>query len=303
MDFIMLATLFVVVLIQIIILITQQKNGKLVRDFIAQKNSRNFQSDRGGDRPDRFHDRNNNGNRQSRPPRTEQESRPRPPQSPAEPVAAPEGVVDNMEKSLRDINLKLKNAERDQEVARRKFQDNGVEGAGRDQSRRRNPQENRDGNRGGRDGSRGSRDGGRGGRDENRGGRDENRDHRRGGGDRDRNNRNNWRDRNQDRPFQEERQAEASDTDIPATSLPMEADIGAITAPIAAATAPEMNASDFDSDNTEHGRKIMVKRRMINDDQPGENASSDSSTAASDASSENISEKPSSDAGISFGRR
>lgn len=302
MLYLIFATLIVVVLFQIIILINQRKNGKLVGDFIAQRNSRNFQSDRGGDRPDRFRDRNTNGNRPNRPPRTEQESRPRPQVAPAAPVA-PDGAVDNMEKSLRDINLKLKNAEHDQEVARRKFQDNGAGSGNRDENRGSRDGGNRggrDGGRGSRDGSRGSRDGSRGGRDDNRGGRDENRDHRRGGGDRDRN-RNNWRDRNQDRPFQEDQVAESADVEVQEAVLPF-VDTGAISAPVMPPAAPELAASDFSTDNTEHGRKIQVKRRQLPDDQPGEDASSNSSNAASDTM-DTSSEKPANDAEISFGRR
>ena len=281
-DVIILATLCVVVLFQIIILINQQKNGKLVGDYFAQR-AKNFQ-ERGGDRGERFRERN--GNRQNRPPRGEQEFKPRTPQAPSTPAAAQGGAVDNVEKSLRDINLKLKNAERDQEVARRKFQDNTeIDGANREQPRRRHSRDSRDG------------------RDNRGGGRDENRDSRRGGGDRDRN-RSNFRTR-QDRPFQEESPAESPEAEMPETSYPVDAETGPISAPpVAAAAAPELGASDFDSDNTEHGRKFNVRRRMLKEDVPGDTSPSGEEPSSASASAESSPEAPAGDdAEISFGRR
>jgi hypothetical protein len=301
LQVIILATLLVVVVMQLIILVTQQKNGKVVRDYFVQR-AKNFQER--GERNDRFRDRNNNnGNRQNRPPRADQDFKPRSPQAPSAP-AAQNGAVDSVEKSLRDINLKLKNAERDQEDARRKIQDGGINGGDREPRRDRDNRGSRDGrdrdNRGGgrdRD-NRGGRDrDNRGGRDrDNRGGRD--RDNR-GGRDRD-----NWRNR-QDRPFQEERSAAPADVEELATSLPA-TDAGAISAPPPVQEAAELlNASDYDAGNTEHGRKISVKRPTLSD-LPGENSTAsegESSSAGASGAPDATPDNPAPDAEISFGRR
>ncbi|MCL2220232.1 MAG: hypothetical protein FWC23_08990 [Chitinispirillia bacterium] len=100
---------------------------------------------------------------------------PRPPQQ-GQQQSQPGGAIDPMEKSLRDINLRLKNAEREQESARKKIQDGGVGNGTRD-------------DRGPRDGSRDVRPprpsgpgGNRGDRNDRNGGRrDFNRDQRRDG--------------------------------------------------------------------------------------------------------------------------
>ena len=140
---IILTTLAVIFLLQIIILLNQQKNGKLVRELIVQR-TKAFQNDR-VERGDRFPDRKENKFRQNR-----QDFRSKSQHAPS--MSSSSGDVDTMEKSLRDINLKLKNAERDQEAARRRIQDNI---GNKDYSRRRHHNDN------------------------NRGGRDNNRDHRR----------------------------------------------------------------------------------------------------------------------------
>jgi hypothetical protein len=230
-EVIILATLTVVLLFQIIILINQYRNGKIVREFIAQR-AKSFQSDR-----DR-RDRKDNNFRQHRP--NQQDFRSKQPQ--ASSLSAPSGNIDNVEKSLRDINLKLKNAERDQEAARRRIQEN----LGKDHSRRRHHNDN---NRGG-------------------GGRDNARDHRRDR--RDRHNRNNWHDRNnQEKPFHGVgHSSEQPNREAPVTVTPA-ADLTAEPAP---APLPDLNPIDFDSGNTEHGRKFMVRRRLLKEDMPGESA-------------------------------
>ncbi|MBN1980648.1 MAG: hypothetical protein JW795_03900 [Chitinivibrionales bacterium] len=272
-EVIILATMTVVLLFQIIILINQHKNGKLIREFIAQR-AKSFQSDR-----DR-RDRKDNNFRQHR--QNQQDFRSKQPQ--ASSLSAPSGDGDNVEKSLRDINLKLKNAERDQEAARRRIQEN----FGKDHSRRRHHNEN---NRGG-------------------GGRDSGRDHRRDH--RDRHNRNNWHDRNnQEKSFQ---------TDHPSSDLesPAAATAAAEVTMEPKVVLPDLNPTDYDGDNTQHGRKFMVKRRLLKEDTAEESVASgqadivvpgetDASQNGGEESAAIIETAPqteqASDTEISFGRR
>jgi len=285
MEFVWTATLLAVVIIimQIIILANQGKNGKLIRELIAQR-SRQSQPDR-----DRFRDRKDNNFRQNRhSQQNQQEFRSRPQQGHSAPASA--GAVDNVEKSLRDINLKLKNAERDQEAARRKIQDNT--GNNNQQQRRRH-----------------HNDGGRGGRD---GGRDNRRGNDRGG---DRNNRNNWQNRNnQERTRNEtDRRSDEVLPEEPRNIMPPISEQVSIPAE---PTLPDLKPMDFDVDATEHGRKVNVRRHPSTDnDTPeiSESANSSSPETFSTEAADSESQGPVSvdgegagqptDSEISFGRR
>lgn len=123
----------VVVILQIITLSLLRNTRKMVRELAEKKPANSFHNER-RDRDMRQNNRHtaNNDNR----------NRPQPGNTNSSTAA-----VDPVEKSLRDINLKLKNAERDQEFARKKVQDN----FSKDQNRR------RDNGRGGRDQRRGDR--------------------------------------------------------------------------------------------------------------------------------------------------
>ena len=162
------------------------------------------------------------------------------PQQPA-PAATP---IDPVEKSLRDINLRLKSAEREQESARRKIQDNFSRG---DQPR------NRD-----------DRDRGRGNRD-----RDYQRNPRR----------DNWQDRNRSGGFQQQQQPAPAAPQQPRSEPVVEQKAANLPAPESMAPVKqvvpqdlqETIVSDFSADqNLEHGRKIIVKRRMLKDELPEE---------------------------------
>ncbi|MBN1306897.1 MAG: hypothetical protein JXA18_03205 [Chitinispirillaceae bacterium] len=263
---IILATLSVVLLFQIIILVNQQKNGKAVRELMAQR-AKPFQSER-----ERFRDRKENSFRQQR--HHHQDAHPKQPQAPSS--STPSGNADNVEKSLRDINLKLKNAERDQEVARRRIQEN----MGKEHPRRRHHNDN---NRGG-------------------GGRDDGRDHRRDR--RDRHNRNDWHNRkNQEQPYHD---AQPPSPDLESPPV--------VTAELKPAL-PDLNPSDFDTDTTQHGRKFMVRRHPLQEegekDRPDrtEDVSSDPSMAPSPVTDSTTStettgqSEQTDDTEISFGRR
>jgi uncharacterized protein YxeA len=123
-----LATVIIVVILQIVILSNQKKNMKLIKELIAQKSRSNHERERSRDRKDSNH-------RQYR--KNQYDSRSK---SSSNQMAPASGSVDNVEKSLRDINLKLKNVERDQEVARRKIQEN----IGKESSSRRDNRGRRD---------------------------------------------------------------------------------------------------------------------------------------------------------------
>ncbi len=271
MEFVTITILMIVVILQIIILARQNNNGNMVRELIAQ-NTRPQQSER-----DRFRDRKDQNFKQHR--RSQQDFRSKPPHSHS---AAPSGSVDNVEKSLRDINLKLKNAERDQEAARRKIHEN----TGREQpSRREHGDSNRD-----------------------RGGRDHRRDRH--------NNRNsNWKNRQfGDRPVAGENLAPGSpETESPSPNPPVIVDDQRTTPQ--SASLPEITPTDFDTENTQHGRKFMVKRRILKDESsPGQIgpqadlSSGETGLSQSETNVEKHEQTPnssdqSSDTEIHFGRR
>lgn len=224
------------------------------------------------------------------------------------PVVASAAAADPVEKSLRDINLKLKNAERDQESARKKIQDNFQGEPRRDgeNTRRGGGRDNR-GDRGGR--------GDRGPRDHRRDGNRDNRDNRRSG----------WQDRDQQprRDFQPRTPAtetpEEPTFEVPQTNEPLQQQSQPI-APSQVAGEIRKETPDFavadagmTDENLQHGRKIMVKRRTLKEEEEGQAAAGGS--AAGESSSGNSSEseavkRPEQDSGnsagsseIRFGRR
>jgi hypothetical protein len=273
-----LATLLVVIL-QIITLSVLKSTNKKVDELAAQK-SNSGNNDR--DRKDRdFRQQQNNR-------RPAQDAKPKTQNQPAAPQAG--ASVEQVEKSLRDINLKLKNAERDQENARKNIQSNY-------QQRDRDPNFKR----------RDNRDGG------NRGGRDrQDRSDRR-----DRRNGNNWQDRNNrhsgnsgdfnrssehpavsDKPFNAEENQMVNQLNADATVTP--------------SSTPSTEPMDFASDDSlQHGRKVAVKRRMLKEEDSviestgsensGNEPSQENSSPVTDGSSG--SDQNTSDSDIKFGRR
>jgi len=220
-------TLAVLVLqiITIILLITgKKKQGRASTDvrrpnpeFRGEKKDSDPRKPVGGSRKP-----GDNRSGSSRPP---QQNRPQPSQ--------PAGTIDPMEKSLRDINLRLKNAEREQENARKKFQEGG-NGAGN-----------------GRDG-RDNRDG---------------RPHQRGGN---RNDRSGPRDFNRDQPRRENRperpqyRSEQENTGFQAAATEQ---------PVITPAAPDIVVNDIgvSEDQLQHGRKFTAKRRQLPSDNVPEN--------------------------------
>jgi hypothetical protein len=277
-----ITTLIIVVILQIIILANQGKNAKLIREFIANKAKTHPERDR-------FNERRDNTFRQNR---TNQQSSgfKSAPSTQSSPVAA---NIDNVEKSLRDINLKLKNAEHDQEVARRKIHDN----IGSNQQKPRSSRDNRGGN---------------------------NNSQRR-----DRNNRNNWRTRNDgdEKPFDNNPESinHPIDTSAPEirkvveihpTPLPSSVTTSVppsitTSVPSSVTTLPDLQPMDFDAD-LQHGRKFAVKRRALQEDA---SAIGQSEVTESDQPTDTTYQQPtppsqeqpeqslSNDSEISFGRR
>ena len=175
----------------------------------------------------------------------QQEKRPYRDQRPQSPgIAQTPQAIDPVEKSLRDINMRLKHAERDQEFARKKIQENFPRGDHR----------NRD--------------------DRDRGGnRDRNRDHQRNP------RRDNWQDRNRYDSSQPQQPAPVAAQSLQvqepafekAPQIPAPVPQPAIERPmVSAATGPTtLVPSDFSSeDSLQHGRKIVVKRRVLKDELP-----------------------------------
>ena len=331
-----IATALVVVL-QIITIALVVGNKKNVRDQVG-KASPALSNDKSEDRKERdFRIQNR---------RPAQDQRPKPPTQ--QPVNT--GSVETVEKSLRDINLKLKNAERDQESARRKVQENFP----KDSNRRPNGNdrnignENPSGNERGSDrNTRGSRDNrdrdGREGRDRDgreRDGRDRDnrdRDSRHGGNDRSRNRGGSWQERNKTRESISFGPApQNGDNKIVETQAPLLAqdqphvqsqESVVVQTPVSAITdsSPDLVPVDLGSDDSlQHGRKILVKRRMLKEDEGQQSEGGDESNNSSDNSpvsvasessansnnsdsresnESNDSTEKSSDGAIRFGRR
>jgi hypothetical protein len=280
-----IATALVVVL-QIITIALVVGNKKNARDQVG-KASPALSNDKSEDRKERdFRIQNR---------------RPAHDQRPKLPTQQPSntGSVETVEKSLRDINLKLKNAERDQEFARRKVQENFP----KDSNRRPGGNENSSGsergsgndrnNRGGRD----NRD--RDGRD--RDGRDRDnrdRDNRHGGHDRDRtrNRPGSWQERNKTKesisfgpaPQNDENQSVETQSPLSTQNLSnVQSQESLAQTPVAAIAdiSSDLVPVDLGSDDSlQHGRKILVKRRMLKEDGTQQSEGADESNNSSDNS-------------------
>jgi hypothetical protein len=310
-SLLLLAIIAVVLLLQVIGLVQIAGMQKALRELKEIKASpvvpappRNDRFERkGGD----FRRNEKRPYQDQRPPRPSSQNRA--PVAPA-PAAAPVVAADPVETSLRDINLRLKNAERDQDFARKKIQEN-LSGD-RDQHQRGHDRSDRDRN------DRGDREGGR---DRNRG-RDGNRD---GNRDRNRSPRRDWQPQG-NRPSSQqsapaalsansgdeqptfERQPFVATPSVNAPSpatTPVEQNAPAIMAAPAAAffsPAPQQAADqapvDFSGpEDMEHGRKVLVKRRPLREE---EGDGSENRTAANEETSANA---PGSETEIQFGRR
>lgn len=188
------------------------------------------------------------------------DQRPRP-FTPPQPQA-----VDHVEKSLRDINLKLKNAERDQENARRKIRD-VIQNPQNQQDPQRRPDQNNNRPNRGRD-------------DDFRRNRDRDRNSRPHGG--------HFRDRDQSRgPENIRPQGETVapvSAQISAPILPPSMEPARPQNPIAAQPLVEKKEPlAIVPENTEvlHGRKVLVRRRILTAEEQALAAKNAPATAAS----------------------
>ncbi|MBN1600553.1 MAG: hypothetical protein JW915_03040 [Chitinispirillaceae bacterium] len=271
-----LATLLVAVL-QIITISALKSTAKKVDELAAQRSSHSHNDrERSGGRD--FRQQQNNR-------RTQADLKQKPQTQPA--TTTPSGSVEQVEKSLRDINLKLKNAERDQENARKKIQTN----FSKDSNLKRH--DNRDYG--------------------SRGGRDNNKRDRRGG--------NNWQERNNRRDSgnssgnsadfnKSSEQSVNSSKGFGSEENPKVNQItNADAASLQPATQSTVEPTDFANDDSlQHGRKVSVKRRMLKEEDSviesttsADTSSQENGTTSSD-SSENQ-QDASADSEIKFGRR
>jgi len=190
--------------------------------------------------------------------RPAQEQRPKPP-VPAQPQA-----VDYVEKSLRDINLRLKNAERDQENARKKLKDDNQSPASVNQGNPRRPDNNQ--NRQAR-------------------GRDDDFRRRDRGNSRPNNYRNNQNNPNQqtNRSFEQEKapieQAKPFEAVIETPVIPVIATPVfevPIAQPVVQVQAPVVEKDPVvvqENAEVSHGRKVLVRRRILTpEEQAAKNA-------------------------------
>ena len=265
MQYVVLFTTLLVVILQFVIMANQKKNAKKIDELMSYRRNAGH-SDR-----DRSRDRNNGNQRQPRRKRQDHRSK----QSNAS-SGNSNDAKENVEKSLRDINLKLKSVERDQDAARRQIQENSF---GKDSPKRRS--------------------------NNSRGNRNDRRDNRR---DRGSSRNNNWRDRKgNDSSKTKTEKSEASAPIFEEKPQIMVDDAAPQTN--ASQSLPDLKPVDFDKESTEHGRKFAVKRRVLKEDAGDENVKEDlgqvSETGdAVSNNSENVSETVSADSSeISFGRR
>jgi hypothetical protein len=274
----------IIILLQIISIVLIVKNGKALSKSNVPVQNHHAHDARDNRKPrddSRFNNRRG-GN---------QDQRPRP-EAPKQPQA-----VDYVEKSLRDINLRLKNAERDQESARKKIKDVVVDGQPNSQNgqRRQELNPNNRPNREGRDGEFRRRD-------------------------RNRPN-NNFRnkDQNQSRPAAEQ-QASSVDAVPAEIRMPPIPQMPVAIPAVPVAIAPQVAQVEREStpavvDNAEvfHGRKALVRRRILTaEEQAAAGAANNPATApvvTEAAASQTITQQPDSgrsDADvsppISFGR-
>jgi len=227
-----------VVILQIITLVLILSTLKSVRELAKRKVSLSHNNSH-KNRRDRDH-KNNKRSPQDNTRRTQ--------------IQKPSGnsSTDPVEKSLRDINLKLKNAERDQEFARKKIKEN----FSKDHNHRRDKNSNRRDRRG------------------------------------------KWHDRNQP----DHAVSSSNKNDF---SKKVNSNNSAVQKTW---SLPEIIPQDFESEELQHGRKVVVKRRMLKDEENIHENSvsqiSDTNTNA-DNVSESFDEKGSLETSgeIKFGRR
>ena len=258
---------------------------------------------------DRFEKKGGDFRRHEKRPYPDQRPRPSSQNQPTAPAVTPPAAAataNPVETSLRDINLRLKNAERDQDFARKKIQENLGD---RDQNNRGHDRGN-DRNRDGGDRNRGGRDGGR------DGSRDRNRNPRR----------DNWQDRNS-RPAPQPMQQPATVSsapntgdepastfertppvfNAPVTNTPVEqmapvSSVASSPAPVVVAIPPVQDSAPADfsgsDEGFEHGRKVFVKRRSLRDE-----GSENTETASADMQASSKESDVSENTEIQFGRR
>lgn len=188
--------------------------------------------------------------------------------------------VTSVDKSLRDINLRLKNAERDQERARKKLGGSDSQDSGRKSGRDRDQGRNR-------------------GRDRDRDqGRDRDRDQGRNR-DRDRSKKPiQRRNRDSNQNFQRKPSTETAGVQPPQSALPTSSPVEEVsldslkTAPV---SEPNVNVTNSSENNFGRGTKISVKRRTL-EDTPQEETSIEQSAVVNDTPASEEQE-------INFGRR
>ncbi|MCW8966111.1 MAG: hypothetical protein OQK82_05435 [Candidatus Pacearchaeota archaeon] len=262
MEYVVLFTTLLIVILQFVIMANQKKNAKKIDELMSIRRNAGH-SDR-----DRSRDRNNENQRQQR--RKKQDHRSKQPNASS---GNSGNANENVEKSLRDINLKLKSVERDQDAARRQIQENSF---GKDSQKR----------RGG------------------RGNRNDRRDNRRDRGNRN----NNWRDRKgSDTPKATNNEGGEPAPAAPEQPVTMQVADNAPQINVSQ-SLPDLNPVDFDTESTEHGRKFSVKRRVLKDEAgetPKENLGQVSDAGEiTESSSDNATEAvPAENSEISFGRR
>jgi len=265
--------LIAVVVLQIITIFIVRGNKKHKRNNYEFKHSRSH-----GDKNDRKEGDFRRGGSSSNKKNQHENKGSRPQHAAASAQQSSQVTIDPVEKSLRDINLKLKNAEREQESARKKINDyNGKEGRPQRQERSGNGGANR----------KNSRD-----RSFNRG--EQRRD--------------NWQEK-QNRTDSAEQPVEAASAPEfqnenlhPAVMQPaVETAVSVSESAAQTVHADTAVSSENSEGDFEHGRKFVAKRRHLQENGSAETESAANENSAEAPAAEQVSEDTAAE--MKFGRR
>lgn len=275
MEMMVYVLLGAVVILQIITISLVRGNKKQKRNNYEFRHPRahggDSKNDRKNDRKegDFRHGTGNNNNR-----KFQQENRNAKPQhSPAPAQPSSQVTIDPVEKSLRDINLKLKNAEREQESARKKIQDyNAKDGR---------PQ---------RSGGNGSGANRKNNRDRNFNRNEQRKD--------------NWQEKqNRTDSVEQPQEAAAMPPELENEKLRSAVQPAvemAVSVTESASQLPHIDTPDSSEGEFEHGRKFVAKRRLL---QENGTAEKDASTAGENAVEASAAEQTPEETEMKFGRR
>jgi len=273
MEMLLLIAVIAVLILQIITISIVSGNKKHKRGSYEFKHQRHGNDGKNDRKEGDFRRANNNGSNR----KNQHENKGGRPQHPAAPAQQSSQVtIDPVEKSLRDINLKLKNAEREQESARKKINDyNGKDG------RPQRPERS---------------GGGNGANRKNNRDRNFNRGEQR---------RENWQEKSRADLAEQPSEAAPASPEFENEKLhtaavqPAVETVVSVTEPVS--QSAHTDTADSTEGDFEHGRKFVAKRRHLQDNGASETEAAANENAAEAAAAEQTAEETSAE--MKFGRR